>query len=250
MNTHKRHYMPLLVCCLLLPSLAAAAQPADFEARLELWRNGKLTGESVFRFSNEGEHWTMQSETKGIKGLAWLIRLRENSTGEGEWQDGVPRPLRYERDVHAIKHMRWTAEFDWEAGTVHTVYPDGESDLPLEPGVVDEMAMGLLIRAGLARGEIEWTFRQVDEDEIEEAPFRAEPPRDVQTPLGCMRVFVVDKVRAPDSTRYTRTYYAADHEFAPVLIEHGKQGKEHIEGRVVSLTIDGKPVEPGPDCPQ
>lgn len=250
MNTRKQRLLVSLAFCLWLPALGAAAQPADFEARLELWRNGKLTGESVFRFVNEGERWTMQSETRGTKGLAWLIRLHENSTGEGDWQDGAPRPLRYERDVHAIKHMRWTADFDWQRGVVHTVYPDGESDLELEPGVVDELAMGLLIRAGLARGESEWTFRQVDEDEIEEAPFRAEPPREVQTPLGCMRVVVVDKVRAPDSKRYTRTYYAADHQFAPVLVEHGKQGKEHIEGRVVALTIDGEPVEAGPDCPK
>ena len=250
MNTQKRHSLLLLVVCLLLPTLAAAGQPADFEARLELWRNGKLTGETVFTLTTRDGRWAMHSASRGTKGLARFIGLEESSSGEGDWYNGSPRPLRYERNVHAIVKRHWSAEFDWQQSTVHTIYPDGESTLALEPGVLDESALGLLIRAGLERGEDEWMLQLVDEDEIEEAHFRAEPPRTIQTALGCMRVFVVDKVRAPDSTRYTRTYYAADHEFAPVLIEHGKQGKEHIEGRVASLTIGGKAVEAGPGCAQ
>jgi len=250
MNTHKRQSLLPLVLCLLLPSFAVAGQPADFEARLELLRNGKVLGETVFTLTTQDGRWAMHSATRGTKGLARFIGLEESSSGEGDWYNDSPRPLRYERNVHAIIKRRWSAEFDWQQGTVHTVYPDGESTLALKPGVLDESALGLLIRAGLERGEDEWMLQLVDEDEIEEAHFKAEPPRKIQTALGCMRVFVVDKVRAPDSTRYTRTYYAADHEFAPVLIEHGKKGKEHIEGRVVSLTINGQAVEPGPDCPQ
>jgi hypothetical protein len=191
----------------------------------------------------------MLSETEGTKGLASWIGLRESSSVEGDWHEGGPRPLNYERNVKAIKTMQWSAEFDWQAGEVRTEYPDGESVLQLEPGVLDELAISLAIRQGLSRGEDEWFFRQVDEDEIEDAHFRTSSVKAVQTPLGCMQVHVVEKVRAPQSTRYTRTYYAAEHGFTPVLIEHGKQDKEHVEGRVVSLTVDGQPVPRGPDCP-
>jgi hypothetical protein len=249
MKAHK-HLTLVFLAILLLPSLCGARQPADFETRLELLRNGKLTGEMLFKMTTADGRWTMQSETKGTKGLAWFLGLHENSTGEGDWQDGSPRPLRYERNVSAIKHMHWAADFDWARGIVHTVYPDGESDLELQPGVLDESAVGLRIRAGLARGEDEWFLDMVDEEKIEHAHFRVSSVEMLDTALGCMRTHVVEKVRGEGSKRYTRTYYAENHDFAPVLIEHGKQGGDHIEGRVVSLTLDGQPVETAAGCPK
>jgi len=235
---------------LLIPSLAIAERPTDFEARLELSRNDKVMGELTFTFTSANGQWTMASATTGTRGLAKFLGLRENSTGEGDWDGSVPRPLHYERNVRAIKKMHWSADFDWDNGMVHTVYPKGESTLALEPGVLDESAIGLLVRAGLARGEDEWRFRLVDEDEIEDAHFRTRSVEAVQTPLGCMNVHIVEKVRGEGNTRYTRTFYADDHDFVPVLMQHGQEGGNHIEGRVISLSINGETVEPGPDCPQ
>lgn len=237
-----------LALCLLLPLTALADRPADFEARLELYRNGKLNGETLFRLETVEGHWVMHSSTQGTKGVASWIGLKEQSTGEGDWHGGLPRPLRYERNVKAIITMEWSAEFDWDNEVVHTVYPDGESTLELEPGVVDEMGLALSIRLGLRNGETEWRLRQVDEDEIEDAHFRVSEVKAVDTPLGCMQTHVVEKVRGEGSTRYTRTYYASEHDFAPVLIEHGKFDGDQVEGRVISLTVNGKQVAAGPTC--
>ena len=249
MNSHTNSLNFVLAVFLLIPALCVADPPADFEARLELHRNGKLSGEMRFEFTTQDGRWTMLSETKGTKGMASWIGLQENSTGEGDWAAGQPRPLRYERNVKAIVTREWSAEFDWDNRVVHTVYPDGASTLELEPGVVDEMGLGLAIRQGLGRGEDEWFLKQVDEDEVEDVHFKVSAVKPVQTPLGCMNMHVVEKVRAPTSKRYTRTFYAADHEFAPVLVEHGKQGGDHVRGQVVALKVNGKPVAAGPNCP-
>jgi hypothetical protein len=242
-----RKLLALLPLC-LLPALCLAQRPADFHAKLELSRNDKLMGEMTFTLASTDERWTMSSDTKGSKGLAKFLGLKENSTGEGDWDGSAPRPLRYERNVRTIMGMQWTADFDWENGVVHTVYPDGESRLELEPGVLDESAIGLVVRAGLAQGEDEWHLRLVDEDEIEDAHFRTRSVESVQTALGCMKVHIVEKVRGEGSTRYTRTYYAEDHQFVPVLMEHGRVGGNHVEGRVVELTVNGQRVPAGPDC--
>lgn len=247
-KTDRRFGLIILLLWLSIPGICSAGHPADFKARLELHRNGKLTGEMNFQFSSDNGRWSMSSETEGTKGLASWIGLRESSTAEGEWHEGSPRPIRYDRNVKAIKTMRWSAEFDWDAGVVRTVYPDGESVLELEPGTLDELALSLAIRQGLGRGEKEWFFRQVDEDEIDDVHFRTAAVKRLQTALGCMTVHVVEKVRAEGSKRYTRTYYAAEHGFTPVLIEHGKRDSEHVEGRVISLTLNGQPVAGGPDC--
>lgn len=248
MRSSGRLLATLSLC--LLPALCLAQRPADFHARLELSRNGKLMGEMTFTLTSTDQRWTMSSDTRGLRGLAKFLGLTENSTGEGDWDGSAPRPLRYERNVRTIKRMQWTADFDWENGVVHTVYPDGESNLELEPGVLDESAIGLVVRAGLAQGETEWRLRLVDEDEIEDANFRTRSVESVQTALGCMKVHVVEKVRGEGSKRYTRTYYSEDHEFVPVLMEHGREGGDHVEGRVVEITVNGQPVPAGPDCPE
>ncbi|HET6592795.1 MAG TPA: DUF3108 domain-containing protein [Xanthomonadales bacterium] len=245
-----RSKLTAILLAFLLPLPCLADQPADFEARLELYRNGKLSGETLFRLETVDGRWTMHSSTEGTKGMASWIGLKENSTGEGDWHAGKARPLRYERNVKAIVTREWSAEFDWDNEVVHTVYPDGASTLELEPGVVDESSLGLAIRMGLRRGESEWRLRQLDEDEIEDAHFRVSEVKAVDTPLGCMQTHVVEKVRAASSTRYTRTYYASDHDFAPVLIEHGKKGGDQVEGRVISLKVNGAAVAAGPACPQ
>jgi len=235
--------------CLLLAQPCIAQRPADFEARLELSRNGKLFGEMTFQLSSDGDRWTMVSATRGTRGLARFLGLDENSRSEGLWLDDRPQPLRYERHVDVIKNLDWSADFDWQQGKVYSVYPDGESTLDLEPGILDEAALGLVIRAGLERGEDDWTAPLLDEEKIEQAHFRVRDVEDVQTALGCMRVHVVEKVRGEGNKRYTRTYYAENQQFVPVLMQHGKRGGDHIEGRVVELSIAGKAVPAGPDCP-
>jgi len=240
--------LAVLLACQPLDS--SAGQPADFEARLEVYRNGKLFGEMQFRLATDGGHWTMHNKMEGTRGVASWIGLEESSISEGDWHEGHPRPLRFERTVRAIKKMRWSATFDWPNATAHTVYPDGESTVPLEPGVLDEQSIGLAIRQGLGRGEDEWFFRQVDEDEIEDVHFKVKSVETVQTQLGCFRTYVVEKIRAATSKRYTRTWYAADYAFVPIRMEHGKRDEEHVEGQVIALTLGGQPVTSNTDCPQ
>lgn len=226
----------------------AAQAPPAFEARMELLRNGKEMGESVFTFETSDGQWRMESQVRGTRGLARFIGLRESSVSEGDWLDGAARPLHFERTVKAVKTFEWSAEFDWKEGVVRSVHPDGESSLELQPGVVDEAAIGLRIRAGLARGEDNWHLLVVDEDEIEEQHFALREVERIQTSLGCIEAHRVEKVRDPSSKRYTRTWYAAEHDFVPVRIEHGKKGGDHMESRIIGITVDGRAVERSPDC--
>lgn len=226
----------------------AAQAPAAFEARLELLRNGKIMGESAFTLTSADGRWRMESNTRGTKGLARFIGLEEASFSEGDWAEGRARPLRFERKVDAIKTLQWSAEFDWEAAIVRSVHPDGESSLELQPGVVDENTLGLRIRAGLARGEDDWRFLVLDEDEIEKQHFAVRAVERIQTALGCFEAHRVDKIRDPASKRYTRTWYAAGWDFVPIRIEHGKHGGDHMESRIVEMTVDGRKVTAGPDC--
>lgn len=251
----KRRHMTSLGTCtglalaLLLAAAPCAAQALSaFEVRFEILRNGKALGESVFTFTSGADTWRMDSHTQGTHGLARFIGFDEASFTEGEWLDGIARPLRFERKVRAIISRNWTADFDWEAGVVRTEYPDGESTLELQPGVVDETATGLRIRAGLSRGEDDWRLLVVDEEKIENAHFGVRAVERIQTDLGCMEAYRVDKIRDPDNPRYTRTWYAAEHDFVPVRMQHGKKDGDLLESRILEIKVNGETIPVGPDC--
>jgi hypothetical protein len=90
----------LLTLVLLLSAAPCTAQtPPAFEARLELLRNGKEMGESVFTFEASDSRWRMESQIRGTRGLARFIGLTESSVSEGDWVDGAARPLHFERSV-------------------------------------------------------------------------------------------------------------------------------------------------------
>lgn len=242
---------PVLLYLLVVlgwPMLASGQPPEHMNARLDLVRNGKMIGETTFVIRSDGEQWRMESSSRGTKGLARFIGLDESSFSEGDWHGDEARPVRFERELSAIKSYRWSATFDWEAGTVHSVHPDGENDLPLEAGVVDQTALGLVIQWGLVRGETEWALRVLDEDEIEDQLFRVITEEPVQTGLGCLDAVRVDKIRAAESKRYTRTWYARDYNFAPVRIEHGKEGGDRFESRLQELVLENEAVPRRPDC--
>lgn len=238
----------ILAAALLSPAIAPAAEPSRFKATMDMFHNGKLVGETTFSFSTEGGQWIMRSNTTGTQGLAKVIGVQEHSSSRGDWSGDRPRPLSFERNVKAGKKLRWAAEFDWSRGEVRSTYPDGQSTLEIQPGVVDESTLGMVIRAGLEHGEDEWFLQVLDEDEIEQQHFRSRPAERIETVLGCVNAYAVEKIRRAGSTRYTRTYHASDHGFVPVLIEHGKTDGDHLESRLKSLEIDGVRIRPGPGC--
>jgi len=236
--------------CCTVTAAGAAELPEPFTAEFEFLRNGKAIGEANFAFTVDGDRYLMRSAMEGTKGVASFLGVEERSESEGLWADGQPRPERFEQTVKvSFKTILTRAVFDWAEQLVLSEHKDGETTLPLSPGVLDPVSVGLAVRAGLAEEEGEWRLPMVDEDEIEEQHFRRSGREQLDTALGCLATQRVDKIRGPESTRYTRTWYADELAFVPVYITHGKTDGEHLESRIVSLTLNGKPVEAGKACP-
>ena len=241
-----------LYCLLLglLPALCMAAPPLPFEAEYGFYRNGKLAGQTRFVFESDGENWTLTTSSTGTQGLARFLGLEENSSSTGTWNDQGPVPLHYEQNVKvAIKTIQTSAEFDWQAMQAHSRFDDTEQVLELHAGVLDAVSEGLAIRAGLAEGQRQWQLAVLDEDEIEQHRYRAGDAERGDTALGCQWQVTVERIRGPESTRYTRTRYARDLDWVPLSVEHGKTDGEQMETRIESLRLDGRPVPVGAPCP-
>ena len=109
------------------------------------------------------------------------------------------------------------------------------------------MSLQLELRERLASPEKGLEFMLVEDDEIELQRFRTLPGEQMETSLGCLRTTPVEKIRR-SSRRYTRSWHANDFLFIPVRMEHGKTDGDHMELRIIELTINGTLVDPQPGC--
>lgn len=235
---------------LLLPC-AALADLNSYTARYSIYRDGKLSGMAELELTVQGDRWELRSEGSGTHGLARILRAKDTEEAVGRIVDGRALPDR------AIRHTRvagfddrWVNDFDWEADLV-TVRHDRKDPftLPLSGRALDPLSLKLEMRRQLGMPEPVLEFLMVDEDEIDEENFRLLEREWLETSLGCLEAVPVEKIRRPDSKRYTRAWHAPEFGYIEVKIEHGKVDGVHLEMRIAELTLGGIPIVPRAGCP-
>jgi len=234
---------------LLLPADLWASGLQEYSARYSLYRNGKLAGKANIQLRNEGDKWIMSTEGSGTHGLARLLRARDREYVEGYLDDGRFLPLRFEHEVSVAGiGSHWTARFDWASDTV-TVDVDRKSiELGLQGEALDGMSLKLEIQRRLRYNEENLELLLVDEDEIKQQNFRRLPAEMLETSLGCLETIPVERIRSPDSTRYTRAWHAPALDYLTVRLEHGKTDGDQLEMRIAELQLADQPYTGGLGC--
>jgi hypothetical protein len=226
---------------------ASGIQP--YNARYSLYKNGKLMGKTEIMQYRQGDKWVIKSESRGTHGLARLLRFRDDEHVTGVMREGrfVPEQYRHLMRVAGMDN-EWVGTFNWPEKTV-TVVKDGGEPLVMEltDETLDALSLKLEMRRRLADEEPMLEFDMVEEDEVERQVFRRLPDEWMETSLGCLETWPLEKVRR-SQTRYTRAWHAPEFQNIEVRVEHGKVDGDHYEMRINELFLDGKAVDPLPGC--
>jgi hypothetical protein len=222
--------------------------PPSYEAVYDIYMDGKPRMETRVSFTREANRWRFENTGQGTKGLARFLRAATTDSASGTWEGVTTLPATFQHDSKvAGRHDIWSAQFDWQAGTVLTRHEEGESELPLEPGTVDPLGLTLALQSRINQGLTEWELKVVDEDEIDQHRYRAMPREQVQTALGCLEAVEVERVRE-NSKRYSSVWYAPELSFITVFMQHGKRGKHDFEMRIRELKVDGQAIPAREAC--
>lgn len=242
-------WLPLLLLLAVLPGALAASDWQEYSARYSLYRNGKLAGKAEVQLQNEGDRWTMSTVGNGTHGLARVLRARDREFVQGRMVDGQFQPQRFEHRVSVAGiGNQWTALFDWAADTV-TVVSDNESlRMDLQGRALDPLSLKLEMQRRLRAGETDMQFWLVDEDEIKQQEFRVLPREMLETSLGCLETIPVERIRSPESTRFTRAWHAPALDYLTVRLEHGKTDGDQMEMRIAELQLNDQAYSPGMGC--
>lgn len=248
---NKRCFITALLLGAMAPGwLCAAVSELPFEAVYEVRVDGKMRLETRISLAESGGTWTHESVSKGVRGLARMLGADSLEVSTGTFRDGRFVPFEFlHRSKIAGRDSIWNARFDWPSGQVVTRHEEGESVLPLAMPTDDPMSLTLAIRNHLSSGGGDVELDVLREEKIDRQLYRPGEPEQVQTPLGCFEAVPVERVRDPESKRYSSAWYAPSVAWMPVQIRHGKRGGKDFLMRLTRLVLDGEEVSPPESCP-
>ncbi len=227
--------------------------PRDYTAVYKVLRKDKRLAAVTISLSHQQDVWTLYGFSHDPRGLAKFLNIKGMQTAIGTWRDGKFRPDSYAFSFSLIGFRKsWQALFDWQAGNVEIRGKHDTIQLALDGATTDPLSLALNLRSQLVKSRAEESAHEVDisivdEGQIQRQVYRLEPQGRTDTPLGCINTILVRRVRA-NSKRVSLGWYAQDYQFVPVRIQHKNKHGTNLELLIVSLEIDGTPVQPTAAC--
>ena len=216
-----------LASALLFIALAAnqSAVRADelkpFEASYAWSWHGMTVAASTLKLEPQGDTWvyTSKSSPRGI-GKMFAERPVQKSILRVTAQ-GV-QPLSYEADDGTSSTKRDAhVQFDWDHGRVTGVYEDTKLDMPLQPGIQDDLSVQIALMVELMRGHEPEQFQLIDQNTVREYHYAREAEEPLSTPLGTINT-IVYRSQKTGSPRVTRFWCAPSIGYIPMRAEQKK----------------------------
>jgi hypothetical protein len=192
---------------------------------------------SSLKLEQQGDTWVYasKSDPRGI-GRMFSERPTQQSTLRVT-ETGV-RPLRYMADDGTSSSKRDAdVQFDWEHNRATGIYEGVKVDMPLQPGVQDDLSVQIALMVELLAGRTPQQFLLIDKNTVREYRYTREGEESVSTPLGKIDT-VIYRSQKKGSPRITRFWCAPSRGYIPLRVEQEKDGDVQWTMQIQSLRRD------------
>jgi len=246
-------FLVFLMISAAIPAAVVAAghsaAPTEYSAVYEVQRKGERVANVTLELSRQGDTWSYRGFTHDMRGLGKLLHARGEQSVTGTFQDGIFQPDEFRFSFSVVGYRSsWSANFDWPAGTVTTGKKSRKTTLPVTGGAMDPMSLFLNTGSLLSEGQTQMEINVIDEDEIENHLYEAQPGIQLDTPIGCLETTQVKRVRE-NSKRTSLAWYAPDFGYIPVRLQHFKKKGKGMQVKIISLSINGQQIAVSDSCP-
>jgi hypothetical protein len=132
--------------------------------------------------------------------------------------DGI-QPLHYRAtDGSSANERGADVTFDWDAAHASGTYENVKVDLPLKPGVQDDLSVQIALIYALRQGRVPTSLSMIDKNSIRDYSYRQESVATITTRLGSIDT-VIYASHHEGSPRTTRFWCAPSKGFVPVRVE-------------------------------
>jgi hypothetical protein len=148
------------------------------------------------------------------------------------------QPLSYKADDGTASTKRdIDIQYDWVHGHVTGVYEDVRIDLPLQPGIQDELSVQIALMVELLRGRTPERFLLLDKSSVREYHYVREGADTVSTPFGNIEA-IIYRSQKEGSPRVTRFWCAPSRGYIPLRVEQKRQDNIEWSMQIRSLKRD------------
>jgi hypothetical protein len=208
------------VGCAIGADLASAAEPlTPFEATYSwAWHGASVAVSTLTLERRPDETWLYSSHSEP-RGLGFLYPMRpklESVMRIGS--DGI-QPLHYRAtDGTSANERGADVTFDWDVSHASGTYENVKVDLPLKPGVQDDLSVQIALLYALRQGHAPSSLSMIDKNSIRDYGYRQEGTAAITTPLGSIET-VIYASRHEGSPRTTRFWCAPSKGYIPLRVE-------------------------------
>ena len=244
MRSRVPELLRVLLCALpLVAADASADELMPFEVSYTWIWHGFTVAESKLQLQKSDGDWVYQSRSEP-QGVGRLMSERPVQRSLLRVTDGGVQPLTYQADDGTPSTKR-DAEvtYDWSAHRVSGTYEDQKVDMPLVPGIQDDLSVQIAMMVELLRGRTPDRFSLLDGNSVREYRYVREGEETLQTPVGSLATIIYRSQKA-GSPRATRFWCAPSRGFIPVRVEQKRKDEVEWTMRIESLQRPLNPVLP------
>jgi hypothetical protein len=210
-----------LLCVAVAANQAHADELKPFEASYAWSWHGMTVAASTLKLERQGDIWVYASKSSP-RGIGKIFSERPVQKSTLRVTDQGVQPLSYEADDGTASTKRDAkVQFDWEHGRVTGVYEDVKVDMPLQPGIQDDLSVQIALMVELLAGREPQQLEMIDKNTVREYRYTRETQESLSTPLGKIDT-IVYRSQKTGSPRVTRFWCAPSRGYIPMRVEQTK----------------------------
>jgi hypothetical protein len=231
----------LLALCPAFGNLAAAAADAPdqlkpFQASYSWTWHGATVAVSIVKLEHlDSDNWVYSSSSEP-RGLGHLYPMRPVLRSNLRITDQGVQPLSFKAEGSGDSHNA-DVMFDWSAGRATGVYEGTAIDMPIKPGMQDDLSVQIAMMLELLHGRTPDQLSMISKNSAREYRYRREGTESLTTPLGQVDT-VIYSSQHPGSPRVTRFWCAPTMGYLPMRVEQKRSDKVEWSMEIRSVTRD------------
>jgi hypothetical protein len=220
---------------LALNAAATADELKPFEASYTWMWHGMTVALSTLRLERNDDTWTYSSKSEP-RGIGRMMSERPTQRSVLKVTDTDVRPLSYKADDGTSSTKRDAdVVFDWEHGRVSGVYEDTKLDMPLPPGIQDDLSVQIALMAELLKGRTPEEFSLLSGNSVRKYRYTREGTETLVTPAGTVKTIIYSSQKE-GSPRVTRFWCASSLGYIPLRVQQQRDHQVEWTMQIQSLT--------------
>lgn len=217
-------------------TVATAADLTPFEASYSWSWHGATVAVSTLRLERQGTNTWVYTSTNEARGLGYLYPYRPKLRSVLTVTDEGVQPLTFRAEGSGTEHDA-DVTFDWQSGRASGVYEGVAVDMPIKPGVQDDLSIQIELIVALLRGKTPPTLSMIDRNSVREYRYQREGEANLDTPFGNVATVIYSSQHA-GSPRVTRFWCAPAQGYLPMQVQQKRLDKEEWMMQIRTLKRD------------